>query len=102
MVNAKDRPYADAVAAEKERLFALSDAELRALPDYSDVERSDGKRQFSIALWHDRHANGYDVFVAQAKRDVAFGFGYMFVQGFILRSDGSRDALPDDVFYDYA
>jgi len=102
MVSAKDQPYAEAVAAEKQRLFTLSDAELRALPDYSEVERTDGKRQFNIALWHDRHANGYDVFVAQAKRAVAFGFGSMFVQGFILRADGSRDELPDDVFYEYA
>jgi hypothetical protein len=102
MVSAKDRPYADAVAAEKERLFALSETELRALPDYSQVERSDGEHQFSVGLYHDRRAEGYDAFVAQAKRQVAFGFGYMFVQGFILRPDGSRDALPDDVFYEYA
>ena len=102
MANPKDSVYAEAVAAEKQRLFALSDTELRALPEYSAVEKSDGSVQFSVALWHHPHAEGFDVFVAQAKRDIAFGSGHMFVEGFILRADGSRDGLPDQVFYEYA
>src|SRR4029453_913777 len=102
MVNAKHRAYADALEAEKARLFQLADAELRSLPDYSEVKSTADGQPFTIALWHDHHTDGFDVFVAQAKHDIALGIGRMFVRGFILRADGSRDGLPDDVFYEYA
>jgi hypothetical protein len=98
----KDTAYSQAVHAEKERLFASSDAELLRLPGYSTVERTVAGIQLSVGLWHQSRKEGFEVFVAQAKGDVLLGFGHMFVAGFILRPDGSRGPLPDLVFFDYA
>src|ERR1051325_9164033 len=102
MPNPKDIAYSQAVRTEKERLFGLSDADLLALPDYSAAERTVAGVQLSVCVYHQSHEDGFEVFVAQAKRDILFGYGHMFVEGFILRPDGSRDALPDRVFYEYA
>lgn len=102
MPNPKDIAYSQAVHAEKERLLGLSDADLLALPDYAAAERTVAGVQLSVGVYHQSHEDGFEVFVAQAKRDILFGYGHMFVEGFILRRDGSRDALPDRVFYEYA
>jgi hypothetical protein len=101
MPNPKDTEYSQAVHAEKDRLFGLSNAELLALPQYSTVERTVSGVQLSVGIYHQSHKEGFEVFVAQAKRDILLGYGHMFVEGFILRSDGSRGALPDHVFYEY-
>jgi len=102
MLNPKDVPYFQAVHTEKEHLFARSDADLLALPEYSEAERTVAGVQLSVGVFHHSHDDGFEVFVAQAKREILFGYGHMFVEGFILRSDGSRAALPDQVFYEYA
>jgi hypothetical protein len=102
MPNAKDIAYSQAVHAEKERLFSLSDADLMSLPEYSAVERTVAGVQLSVGVYHQSHEDGFEVFVAQAKRQILLGYGHMFVEGFILRRDGSRAALPDHVCYEYA
>ena len=102
MPNPKDIAYSQAVHAEKERLFGLSDADLLALPDYSAAERTFAGVRLSLGVYHHSHDEGFEVFVAQAKRESVLGYGHMFVEGFIPRRDGSRDALPDKVFYEYA
>ena len=101
-MNAKDSAYHQAVVEEKKRLLALSDSDLRALPEYSVVDKIVANVKLFVGLWHHPHPDGFEVFVAQAKRYILFGYGHMFVEGFILRPDGSRDMLPDQVFYDYA
>jgi hypothetical protein len=101
MPNPKDTEYSQAVHAEKDRLFGLSNAELLALPQYLTVERTVSGVQLSVGIYHQSHKEGFEVFVAQAKPDILLGYGHMFVEGFILRSDGSRGALPDHVFYEY-
>lgn len=102
MPNPKDIAYSQAVHAEKERLFALGDADLLSLPEYAAAERTVAGVQLSVWVYHQSHEDGFEVFVAQARRKILFGYGHMFVEGFILRRDGSRDALPDRVYYEYA
>lgn len=101
MPNPKDITYAQAVRAEKERLFGLSDADLLALPEYSAAERTVAGVQLSVGVYHQSHEDGFAVFVAQAKRQRLLGCGHMFVEGFIRRPDGTRDALPERVLYEY-
>jgi len=102
MPNPKDIAYSQAVHAEKERLLAVGDADLTALPEYSAVERTVVGVQLAVGIYHQSHPDGFEVFVAQAKRKILLGYGHMFVEGFIRRPDGSRDALPDRVYYEYA
>jgi hypothetical protein len=102
MPNPKDMAYSQAVRAEKERLFGLSDADLLALPEYSATDRTVSGVQVSVGVYHQSHRDGFEVVAAQAKREILFGYGHMFVEGFILHPDGSRDALPERVLWEYA
>jgi len=101
MPNPKDIAYSQAVHAEKERLLALSDADLLALPGYSVAERTVAGVQVSVSVYHQSPEDECEVLIAQAKRLVFLGYGHMFVEGFIRRPDGSRDALPDRVLHEY-
>lgn len=102
MSNPKDIAYSQAVVGEKQRLFALADGDLLALPAYSTVEKTVAGVELSVGIYHHSHPDGFKVFVAQAKRQIFLGYGYMFVEGFILRHDGSRGTLPDHVYYEYS
>lgn len=98
----KDSIYSSAVAAEKDRLFGLSDEELRGLPGHSSREMNIEGVTVSLSTWHQPHPEGFEVFVAQAKRYIFLGYGHMFVDGFILRANGKREPLPTEVYYEYA
>lgn len=102
MQNPKDDTYTRAIVAEKERLLELSDQELRGLPEYATREINLDGLSLSLTTWHQSHSEGFEVLVAQAKRYIFLGYGHMFVDGFILRADGKREALPPEVYYEYA
>lgn len=102
MSRSKDSIYSSVVSSERERLFGLSDGELRSLPEHSSREVIVEGLTISLSTWHQPHPEGFEAFVAQSKRYIFLGYGRMFVEGFILRANGQREPLPDDVYYAYA
>lgn len=102
MRKSKDAIYSHAIYAEKERLLGLSDQELRSLSEHAARDINLKGLAFSLSTWHQPHPQGFEVFVAQAKRHIFLGYGRMFVDGFILQADGKREPLPTEVYYEYA
>lgn len=96
-----DQAISDKVTSRKQELMKLSPAELRQLAPYAAEEFSAcGKAQL-LSVYHDKAPNAGDLFVTQCKREILFGYGHMFAEGFVLdSSDKIRDA-EKELMWDY-
>jgi hypothetical protein len=101
-MNWKDRIYLDVVESEAARLKELSDDELSGLPEFASYEREHRGMTVDFGVWHRAFKGEPQVFVVQAKRDIFWTYGHMFVDGFMLDPKGDRLPLSDEIYWQYA
>ena len=96
-----DQAIKDKVTSRKQELMRLPPADLRQLPPYATEKFSAfGKAQL-LSVYHDKAHGAGDLFVTQCKREIFFGYGHMFAEGFVLdSSDRIRDA-EKELMWDY-
>lgn len=102
MANSKDDSYLEEIQCEVDRLKALSDSKLLALPEYASMEKTRDGLTIILGVWHQEHPDGFDAYIVHAKRDILWRYGHIFVDGFIRYPDGRREPLPDYVAHDYS
>jgi hypothetical protein len=100
----KHAHYSEALREEQKRLRALSSAELRALPECETLKRKIRGVEVDVTVY--RHPHGEDslLIVTQALRlwfRWLSGSGSMFVEGFILKADGSITEPAESDLWDY-
>lgn len=78
----------------------MSPSELKALPDYSDREEQHDGQVLMAATWKKQLSGEDTQIVVQAYRTKGFG-SYMVADGFIIRSDGTFDPLPENTRLEY-
>lgn len=101
-MNWKDRVYLEVVESEVARLKELSDEELSGLPEFTSYEREDRGVRVDFGIWHRAFTGEPQVFVVQAKREIFWIYGHMFVDGFMLDPNGERLPLSDEIYWQYA
>lgn len=96
-----DQAIFDIVTSRKRQLMRLRPAELRELPKYASEEFDAVGRTQLLSVYHDKTPQGEDLFVAQCKRRIFMGFGFMFAEGFVLDSSGQTREPEEELMWDY-
>ena len=96
--------YSEALREEQKRLRGLPPVELRALPECETLKRKIRGVDVDVTVY--RHPHGQDslLIVTQAFRRWFRWFsngGSMFVEGFILKADGSIAEPVESDLWDY-
>jgi hypothetical protein len=96
-----DQTISDRVMSNKKELMQACPASLRQLPLYTPEEFVACGKPQELGVWHDKTDKGEDIVVVQCKRQILWGYGHMFAEGFVLdATDKVRDA-EEKLMWDY-
>jgi hypothetical protein len=101
----KHEHYSEALREEQKRLRALPPSELRTLPECETLKRKIRSVEVDVTVY--RHPHGEDelLIVTQSLRPWTRWWsttgGSMFVEGFILKADGSITEPAESDLWDY-
>jgi hypothetical protein len=79
----------------------LDTLQLRAMPEYTPEEFRICERKQYLGIWHHQIEDDREIFVVQCKREILFGYGHMFAQGFILEPSGQKKEPEEHRLWDY-
>jgi len=98
------RRYSQVLAAEKERLSALSAEELCQFPEYQSVRRSIDGTLINVSIWHHSRSIAGELIVAQAFCPWLSWFptaGRMIVQGLVVQPAGQIRSAEEHELWAY-
>ena len=93
---------ASEVRTRIQRLSALSDAELRSLPEVQTERVPSLGNRVTFTTYRDIQKDQSLLIVVQAYQYLFLGIGNMFVEGIVVSPSGERSTAPENLLWDYS